>query len=142
VPSYGRVNVFSAHLSWWNDGFAQQFVNLRDWARDAHTRHVKATLLGGDFNSEAGSRGYELVLDSGEYDDGFLAATRPHAFAEIFRRRAHNWRDQLRDDHRIDYVFVRRASDLRAESAREVFTERDFGRVSDHIGYMVTFAAR
>lgn len=142
VPSYGRVNVFSAHLSWWNDGFAQQFANLRAWARDAHTRHVKATLLAGDFNSEAGSRGYELVLESGEYDDGFLAATRPQAFAEIFRRRAHNWRDHLRDDHRIDYVFVRRASDLRAESAREVFTEGDFGRVSDHIGYMVTFAAR
>lgn len=142
VPSLGRVNVFSTHLSWWKDGFAEQFGNLRDWARDAHTRHVKATLLCGDFNAEAGSRGYELVLDSGEYDDTFLAATRPHAFTEVFRRRTANWRDHLRDDHRIDYLFMRRASGLRVDSAREVFTEHDFGRVSDHIGYMVTFAAK
>jgi maltose 6'-phosphate phosphatase len=142
VPSFGRINVFSTHLSWWKDGFAEQFGNLRDWARDAHTRHVKASLLCGDFNAEAGSRGYELVLDSGEYDDTFLAATRPHEFTEIFRRRTPNWRDHLRDDRRIDYLFMRRASSLRVESAREVFTERDFGRVSDHIGYMVTFAAK
>lgn len=142
APSFGRINVFSAHLSWWEDGFAEQFGNLRAWARDAHTRHINATLLCGDFNIEAGSRGYELVLDSGEYDDGFLAATRQHAFNEIFRHRAGNWRDHLRDDRRIDYIFMRRASGLRVNSAREVFTEQDFGRVSDHIGYMVTFAAK
>ncbi len=142
VPALGRINVFSSHLSWWEDGFAEQFGTLRQWARDAQTRHVAATLLCGDFNIEAGSRGYELVLDSGEYDDTFLAATRPRAFAEIFRQRARDWRKRLGDDRRIDYIFMRKASGLRPVSAREVFTDREFGRVSDHIGYMVTFAAK
>lgn len=142
VPTFGRVNVFSSHLSWWEDGFAEQFTALRRWARDAQTRHVAATLLCGDFNIEAGSRGYELVADCGEYDDTFLAVTRPRAFTEIFRHRARNWRQQLGNDRRIDYIFMRKTSGLRAVGAREVFTEREFGRVSDHIGYMVTFAPK
>ncbi len=142
VPAFGRVNVFSSHLSWWEDGFGEQFANLRRWARDAQTRHVEATLLCGDFNIEAGSRGYECVLDSGEYDDTFLAATRPRTFADIFRQRATNWRERLGNDRRIDYIFMRKTSRLRAVAGREVFTDRDFGRVSDHIGYMVSFAAK
>jgi maltose 6'-phosphate phosphatase len=142
VPFVGLINVFSAHLSWWDDGFAEQFGNLRRWARSAHTSHVKATLLCGDFNIEAGSRGYELVLDSHEYEDGFLAATRPHAFVEIFGHRAANWREHLREDRRIDYLFLRKGSGLRVVSGRELFTERDFGRVSDHTGYLLTLAAK
>jgi maltose 6'-phosphate phosphatase len=141
VPAIGLVNVFSAHLSWWDGGFAEQFGTLRAWAREAHGNGVKATLLCGDFNIEAGSRGYEVVLDSGEYDDAFLAATRPQAFREVFRERSPRWREQLREDGRIDYVFVRRPGGLRVVSGREVFTERDYGRVSDHTGYLLTFTA-
>jgi maltose 6'-phosphate phosphatase len=32
VPYVGLINVFSSHLSWWEDGFAEQFENLRQWA--------------------------------------------------------------------------------------------------------------
>ena len=56
VPYMGLINVFSAHLSWWEDGFAEQFKRLRDWAADNQTDDVKATLLCGDFNITAGSR--------------------------------------------------------------------------------------
>jgi maltose 6'-phosphate phosphatase len=142
VPFVGLLNVFCAHLSWWEDGFSEQFENLRRWARDEHTRQVKATLLCGDFNIEAGSRGYELVVDSGEYEDSFLAATKPSVFAGLLRNRADKWHEHLHDDHRIDYVFVRKESGLRVVGGRELFTERDFGRVSDHTGYLCTFAAR
>jgi maltose 6'-phosphate phosphatase len=141
VPAIGIVNVFSTHLSWWNDGFAEQFGSLRQWAREAHGTRVAGTLLCGDFNIEAGSRGYELVLESGEYEDGFLAATRPDAFSAVFGNRTSGWREQLRGDGRIDYVFVRKGSGLRVIGGHELFTEHAYGRVSDHTGYLLTFTS-
>lgn len=141
VPSIGLVNVFSAHLSWWSDGFAEQFGNLRQWAREAHGPGVQATLLCGDFNIEAGSRGYELVRDSNEYDDGFLAATRPEAHRAVFADRVADWREHLRNDGRIDYILVRRSGALRAVAGRELFTEQAYGRVSDHTAYLLTLTS-
>ena len=35
APGVGLVNVFSAHLSWWQDGFRQQFDTLATWAERA-----------------------------------------------------------------------------------------------------------
>ncbi|MEF8728282.1 MAG: hypothetical protein V5B34_08730 [Accumulibacter sp.] len=45
----------------------------------------------------------------------------------------------LDDDQRIDYVFLRQGSRLRVTSGRSVFTDHDYGRVSDHLGYLMTF---
>lgn len=139
VPSVGTINLFSSHISWWDDGFAEQFENLRIWAGSKHTGQVKATMLCGDFNIKAGSRGYELVVDSHEYEDQFLAANSPAVFERIFRDRRPHWQRYLVDDHRIDYIFMHRSSGLRVTSGLELFTERDYGRVSDHTGYLMTF---
>jgi len=139
VPQVGLVNVFSSHLSWWDDGFPEQFERLREWAASEHTRHVRATMLCGDFNIKAGSKGYELVVNSNEYDDQYLAANAPQVFRMIFEARDPHWYHYLEDDHRIDYVFLRKASDLTVTSGRAVFTDEDYGRVSDHCGYVVTF---
>lgn len=141
VPHLGLLNVFSSHLSWWNDGFAEQFDNLRRWATDEHTAHVAASLLCGDFNIEAGSRGYRFVVDSHEYDDQYLRAVSPQVFRSVFRPDGAPSYDGLRDDRRIDYVFLRRGSALRAVSGRVVFNDHDYGRVSDHCGYLLSFAA-
>lgn len=139
VPCIGTVNFFSSHISWWDDGFAEQFENLRAWAGSKHAGQVKATMLCGDFNIKAGSRGYELVVDSHEYEDQFLAANSPAVFERIFKDRRPHWQRYLIDDHRIDYIFMRRSSALRVTSGQELFTERDYGRVSDHTGYLMTF---
>jgi maltose 6'-phosphate phosphatase len=139
VPQVGLVNVFSSHLSWWEDGFAEQFEKLRQWARNEHTNQVSATMLCGDFNIKAGSRGYHLVVNSNEYDDQYLAVNSPQVFRMIFEMKDSRWHRHLDNDHRIDYVFLRRASDLSATAGKVVFTEKDYGRVSDHCGYLVTF---
>jgi maltose 6'-phosphate phosphatase len=139
VPYIGTVNIFSSHLSWWDDGFSEQFENLRTWADAKHTGLVSATLLCGDFNIKAGSRGYELVVDSHTYEDQFLAAKSPAVFERIFRDRRPHWQRYLLDDHRIDYIFMHRSSGLRVTSGRELFTEQDYGSVSDHSGYLMTF---
>lgn len=139
VPHLGLINVFSSHLSWWDDGFPEQFEALRQWAANEHNGEVMATMLCGDFNIKAGSRGYQFVVDSNEYDDQYLAVSAPRTFRKIFDVRDAHWQRYLDHDHRIDYVFLRKASELRVRAGREVFTDQDYGRVSDHYGYLMTF---
>lgn len=139
IPCIGRINFFSSHVSWWDDGFSEQFENLRGWADANHNGHVKATLLCGDFNIKAGSRGYELVVNSNDYEDQFLAAQSPRIFEKIFHEHRPHWQRYLADDHRIDYIFMKKSSGLRVTSARVIFTAQEYGRVSDHEGYLMTF---
>ena len=139
VPFIGSMNVFSAHLSWIEDGFEEQFQRLHEWAVDNQDGDVKATLLCGDFNITAGSKGYELVVNSNEYDDQFLEINQKGAFEKIFRVNDDHWHDLLADDYRIDYIFMNKNSDLQVSSAKMVFTDEDYGQVSDHCGYFMSF---
>ncbi|WKJ91313.1 carbohydrate-binding protein [Methylomonas montana] len=139
VPYIGSINVFSAHLSWWEDGFEQQFQQLATWADSKRGPDSDATLLCGDFNIAAGSTGYQLVVKGLQYEDQYLAANAPALFQQIFRVNDPHWRDYLADDYRIDYIFMNKGSALRVCSARTVFTEQDYGQVSDHCGYLMTF---
>jgi maltose 6'-phosphate phosphatase len=96
-------------------------------------------LLCGDFNIAAGSTGYHLVVDAHQYDDQYLAANSQGVFEKIFRVNDPYWQNYLSDDYRIDYIFMNKTSELKVTSARVLFTEQDYGRVSDHCGYFMTF---
>lgn len=139
LPYLGLINVFSAHLSWIEDGFKEQFNRLSEWAESLHTDKVKATLLCGDFNIQAGTEGYRLVVDTHQYEDQFLAASSPDVFEKVFKVNDPHWRDFLADDYRIDYVFMHNASELKVTLGLVLFTDEDYGRVSDHCGYLMTF---
>ncbi len=139
VPYMGLINVFSAHLSWWEGGFQEQFQRLCEWASQRHNESVKATLLCGDFNIAAGSVGYHQVVNADAYEDQYLAANAQGLFEKIFRVNDPYWQQYLADDYRIDYIFMNKTSHLRVTSARVLFTEQDYGRVSDHCGYLMTF---
>lgn len=139
APGFGQINVFSAHLSWWEDGFADQFSRLCAWAAEKHNGHVKSTLLCGDFNIAARSKGYDLVVNNHEYEDQFLAANSQGIFEKVFRVNDPYWRNYLADDYRIDYIFLNKTSHLSVTSGQVVFTEQDYGQVSDHCGYVMTF---
>jgi maltose 6'-phosphate phosphatase len=139
VPHLGLINVFSAHLSWWEDGFPQQFENLRNWVGDWHGGGAAASLVCGDFNIEPHSRGYGLVLDSREFDDQFLKAGDPVRFAQLSAQDREGWPANMAGDHRIDYIFLKRRSRLRVTSASVLFDGHRYDRVSDHPGYMATF---
>ncbi len=123
VPYFGAVNVFSVHLSWWQNGFREQFEKLRRWAESEQTPNVAATFLCGDFNNAANTEGYAIL--SREYEDQFFKAN-----AQRLNRA---------DDGRIDYLLIKRGGALRVRSARQLFTEDDYGRVSDHEGYCAEF---
>lgn len=139
VPFLGQINIFSVHLSWWEDGFAEQFGNLVSWARHAQEKDVVATLLCGDFNVKAGSRGYDLFVRTAEYEDQFLRATAEDKFRRIFRQQVDNWPRELADDQRIDYILLQKNTRLRVAAARVLFTDEAYGRVSDHPGYYAEF---
>lgn len=134
---FGKLNVFSAHLSWWEDGFSQQFRRLSEWA--ASVQGEATTLLCGDFNIAAGSIGYQQVVSDGQYEDQYLAVNHQGLFEQIFRVNDAHWRDLLSDDYRIDYVFMNKQASLRARTAKVLFTDQDYGSVSDHCGYLLTF---
>ena len=137
---FGNINIFSAHLSWLEGGFQQQFQHLTAWANELAGHHaVKTTLLCGDFNITAGSTGYRQVVETHHYQDQYLAANAQGLFNKIFGVNDPHWRDYPTDDYRIDYIFMNKDSNLRVSSARVLFTEQDYGRVSDHCGYLMTF---
>jgi maltose 6'-phosphate phosphatase len=138
-PYLGLINIFSAHLSWWEDGFSQQFQRLCQWADSLNSPELQATLLCGDFNITAGSPGYQLVVAGHQFEDQYLAANAQGLFENIFRVDDPHWRDYPTDDYRIDYIFMNTDSQLRVRTARVLFTERDYGQVSDHCGYLMTF---
>ncbi|MGE5446346.1 MAG: endonuclease/exonuclease/phosphatase family protein [Ignavibacteriales bacterium] len=139
VPYMGLTNVLSVHLSWLSDGFLEQFERLRGWANHKHANNVAATLLCGDFNIKAGSEGYAAVVNTQEYEDQFLRVTSQDVFDKIFRQSSQPWDHYLANDHRIDYIFMKKGSNLMVTSARPLFTEHDYGRVSDHYGYYMEF---
>lgn len=138
-PYVGLINIFSVHLSWWADGFWQQFVKLWQWADGADSDQVVATFLCGDFNTKAGSQGYMLIADSGGFEDQFLRATSPAVFAKVFKDPLPRQGESLAGDGRIDYLFAKRHSRMKPTSSRILFTDQDYRRVSDHVGYLVEF---
>lgn len=139
VPYIGPVNVFSVHLSWWSDGFREQFDALRAWAQAEARPDVVATLAGGDYNAKAGGEGYAHIVQTSDFEDQYLKVTNSKVFQRVFRRREHDWQRHLAQDGRIDFVLVTRQSKLRATQAEVVFTDARYGRVSDHEGYLITF---
>ena len=139
APYIGLINIYSAHLSWWDDGFADQFENLNNWVITNQTINLKGSLLCGDFNVASDSEGYNLVVRTHDYEDQFLVANNHGAAQKIFKVNDAYWHHQYLDDYRIDYIFLSKKSQLEAVSAQVLFTSEDYGRVSDHCGYLVTF---
>jgi maltose 6'-phosphate phosphatase len=139
LPYMGRINIFSAHLSWWENGFRQQFQRLRQWAESLQTEDVNATLLCGDFNITVGSEGYREVVEHSQYQDQYLIANGMGLYDDMFRVNDAHWQNYSTDEYRIDYIFMTQHSRLRVATARVLFTEWDYGQVSDHCGYLMIF---
>jgi maltose 6'-phosphate phosphatase len=133
------VNVFCVHLSWWKDGFKQQFETLLRWAEEEDSLQVVTTLLCGDFNIKAGSQGYMLIVDGREYEDQFLRTTSPAIFTKMFRETLPGQEGYLAGDERIDYIYAKKNGMLKPTTSRMLFSGQEYKRVSDHMGYLTEF---
>ncbi|MGD0959582.1 MAG: endonuclease/exonuclease/phosphatase family protein [Methylomonas sp.] len=138
APYMGNVNVYSVHLSWWEDGFSQQFIQLHEWVGSL-SGGSDATMLCGDFNISAGSPGYWQVVNTHQYDDQYSVVNARNSPPGRHRVNDAHWRRSTADDGRIDYIFMPKNSPLQATYARILFTDADYGRVSDHVGFIMTF---
>ncbi len=138
LPGFGEVSVFSVHTGWWDDPdepFQQQYRRLLEWVADV-TADSAVTVLCGDFNVAAGSPGYEYMLGDGDFVDHYARAN-PEGFLDAtIGVGADGW-ENSDQGQRIDYVLADDDSALEAIKARRVFTSREFGRVSDHVGVFV-----
>ncbi len=139
VPYFGPVNLFSAHLSWPEDGFYTQFDRMRNWADECHSENVAATLLCGDFNIKAGSDAYCHIVRSSAYEDQYLKTINRQAYDRIFREGYQDISGAIGHDGRIDYIFLKKGSRVSSMKGMELFTNQSYGRVSDHTGYLVEF---
>ena len=142
VPYMGLVNIFSVHLSWWEDGFHSQFQRLAAWAQAEALESGGPSLLCGDFNITPGSTGYRYVVEEKQYEDQCQAVHPAGLFHQTDRIHDPHWRSFPGADCRVDYIFMRKGEALAVTSARTLFTDQDYGRVSDHCGYLMTFEPR
>jgi maltose 6'-phosphate phosphatase len=126
APYLGVINIFSAHLSWWQNGFRDQFETLRQWAESKQTSNVSATFLCGDFNNAANTEGYTIM--SQDYEDQYV--------------KVHNHHYNRANDYRIDYIFMKKGGNLDVKATHLLFTKEDYGQVSDHQGYYSEFEPR
>jgi glycosidase/endonuclease/exonuclease/phosphatase family metal-dependent hydrolase len=123
IPGVGDVQIYSAHTSWWDQGLQEQVANLKAWVAQKATASVKLSIVAGDFNANAGSDGYNLIVNNGEYVDEYVIAN-PGGFNDA----------TMSDGTRIDYIFTAAANKFAATSASKIFTAASYGRVSDHMG--------
>lgn len=89
-----------------------------------------STILCGDFNQVADSLGYQYLL-ANPY--GMKNTTSGGHIA--------GWENST-TGQRIDYVLLNKNSPLKVKQSQRIFTEKVFGRVSDHLGIYTQFVKK
>ncbi|OTN77705.1 hypothetical protein A5886_002806 [Enterococcus sp. 8G7_MSG3316] len=125
------VQVLSCHFSWWDQGkFAYEWQQTEDFLQEA----TEAILLLGDFNNDASSPGFQLVLDSKlGLQDTFTLSAETTGAATV-NKAIDGWQEN--EGHlRIDYVFA--AGNIDVHAYEVVFDGTRVPIVSDHFGVKV-----
>ena len=141
VAGVGPLAVFSVHLGWWDDAdepFAACLQRLRSWQAEHLLRHGldrSQLLTAGDFNIEAGTEGYNFLVETGPWRDAWLEAEPDGMLVPTIGGAIDGW-ENAPGALRIDYVFLEQASPLRVTCMERLFTGAEI-RVSDHVGLLV-----
>ena len=145
IPGIGNVKAFSCHMGWWKDEkepFEDQFDNLVKWLED-EKKDTDAVLICGDFNVPAGTEGYEYIKENSGFIDSYYVAN-PNGFEDpTIGNDIDGWGWKrvcsTKKNIRIDYGFLEGNSNIKVSLAQRIFTEKSFGRVSDHNGIYYRF---
>jgi maltose 6'-phosphate phosphatase len=138
----GTINVFSAHLGWWTDTeepYRFQIDNLLSWESSLQNKKITATFMCGDFNEAAGSEGYNYTIKNGKIIDSYFACFANSMLDSTIGGKIDGWQDGDGLGKRIDYIFMNDGAKLKPILAQRIFTEKCFGRVSDHVGVYAFF---
>lgn len=144
APGIGGLAVYSVHAGWWDDPeepFQDQYRRLLRWAEENAAAPALTTILCGDFNLPAGSPMYPFLTTDTGYRDQYLLANPDGMLDATIGSGADGWEDG-EQAQRIDYILMNNDSPLKVTRARRVFTEEEFGRVSDHVGIYAEFTVK
>jgi len=119
-----RINFYSCHFGWWEDNEHPakcQFDLFDQWLNKE-----EVSIIGGDFNNNAGEEGYQYLTRSLNYVD-LVYKSNPDLFLvpTIYEG------DRIKP---IDYIFS--TSEIDVVDAKHVFTKKD-GMVSDHVALYI-----
>ena len=145
ATAFGALNVFSAHMGWWTDTeepYKNQIDNLLIWERGLQDKKIAATFMCGDFNEAAGSEGYNYTVKTGNLIDIYQACFPDGMFDPTIGGKIDGWQDGDGLGKRIDYIFMTNGTKLKPLLAQRIFTEKCYGRVSDHVGVYAYFTNR
>ncbi|MHA1976024.1 MAG: endonuclease/exonuclease/phosphatase family protein [Candidatus Hodarchaeales archaeon] len=145
VPWFGRVNVFSVHLSWrvteTDEEQNSQIRRLQSFVEEKEniTSDPVLSFVGGDFNGDPTSdppwsEGYETMMVNNNYVDTYLDVYSDANFKPSLRKH-----DTVKGDipGRIDYIFMKENNHTYSVNASQiVFTPTVIGEVSDHYGVL------
>ena len=143
LPQLGSVAVFSVHAGWWDDEeepFQEQFKRLTAWAGEI-TELGATVILCGDFNVPAGSKMQQFMTNGTGYSDQYALANPDGMLDATIGGGIDGWEGSS-VGKRIDYILMNDNSPLEVKQAQRVFTEKVFGRVSDHVGVYAHFSRR
>ena len=143
LPEFGKINVFSVHTGWWDDEeepFQSQFRRLLAWAEELKVPG-STTVLCGDFNVAAGSEMQQFMTNGTGYSDQYALANPEGLLDSTVGGGIDGWEDNA-TGQRIDYILVNDDSPLEVLQSQIIFTQKMFGRVSDHAGVFARFGKR
>lgn len=122
------VEVLSGHFSWWDEGY---FSYEWEQTEEILKKNSYPVIIMGDFNNDAGSLGYQRVINSPlQLKDAHTAAkvrTGDHTIV----KEIDGWQGNQRP-LRIDYIFV--AATFMVETCEVVFDGERLPVISDHFG--------
>ncbi len=142
-PEFGKINVFSVHTGRWDDeeeSFQSQFRRLIAWTEELK-EPGSTTVLCGDFNVAAGSKMQQFMTNGTGYSDQYALANPDGLLDPTVGGGIDGWEDSKKG-RRIDYILINDDSPLEVRQSQIVFTEKVFGRVSDHAGVVARFGKR
>lgn len=135
LPSHS-LDVFSAHLNWWETGFKKEIDNIFNWmSEDSSSSNF---IIAGDLNNEAGGTGYNYfmskTLNNIKLVDVYYETNKHDFYGATIRGDAFN------TPQRIDYILINSEGDMIAKKSELIFKDdyydcsNAYGRVSDHMG--------
>ncbi|MEN9692940.1 MAG: hypothetical protein RLZZ330_584 [Actinomycetota bacterium] len=127
------INLVSVHTGFWNDNeesYENQIENLLEL-----NRQDTPVLFAGDFNVEAGTPGYEYIMQRSNFRDLDLEVNQDGMFNPTIGGVIDGWPEVDGKSKRIDYLFTT-SNNVICKKVNRIFTEENYGEVSDHYGLL------
>lgn len=127
------INFVNVHAGFWNDNEESYQAQLENLLK--LNQQDTPVLFAGDFNVEAGTPGYEYILNRSKFRDLDLEVNSGGMFNPTIGGVIDGWEDIDGRGKRIDFLFTS-SERIVCEKVNRIFTKDNYGEVSDHFGLL------